>query len=192
MNLLLYDMVDLAIARVRLAQGRGDEVVEMLDDISDRSARIGHAYHLIQAKMLLARARWMSGAASAALSDLDVALGLAAPEGYARIFLDEGEPMADLLADYVATRPSSRERSYALTLLAAFGRTVEAPIALLSARELDVLRLLARGHSNEDIAGKLCVALSTVKWHLANISRKFGVSGRGQIVTHARERHLLA
>src|SRR5262249_13911453 len=122
------------------------------------------------------------------------ALALAAPEGIMRVFLDEGEPIADLLAAYVAGHPSARE--HALKLLAAFGRVVEPPMLplsmSLSPRELGVLRLLAAGRSNEAIAGELVVALSTVKWHVANIYRKLGVSGRVQAVARARELRFLA
>ncbi len=108
--------------------------------------------------------------------------------------------MADLLAGYVASRRPSRERTHALQLLVAFGRAVppsalpvaETLAAALSARELDVLRLLASGRSNEAIASELVVALSTVKWHVAHIYRKLGVSGRVQAVTRARELRLIA
>lgn len=113
-----------------------------------------------------------------------------------RVFLDEGETMAEALAGYVASRSESPRRAHAFALLAAFGRVVELPALslpeTLSPRELAVLRLLAAGHSNEAIASNLVVALSTVKWHVAHIYRKLGVNGRVQAVARARERHLVA
>lgn len=146
--------------------------------------------------MLLARARWMLGEHDAALRDLDASLVLGAMENFMRIYLDEGEPMADLLAAYVAVRPASRERTHAVKLLAAFGRVVELPTAAqpitLSQRELEVLRLLVTGRSNDAIATELVVARSTVKWHVAQIYRKLGVTGRVQAAARARELRLIA
>jgi LuxR family transcriptional regulator, maltose regulon positive regulatory protein len=193
---LFRDMEDLALARVALAQGCAGEAVAPLEDLCAQATRAGRWRNALEARMLLARARWMLGEVDPALRDLEASLALAAPEGFVRVFLDEGEPMADLLASYVASRPSSRERAHALTLLAAFGRAV-APSALaqsitLSPRELDVLRLLVTGRSNEAIASELVVALSTVKWHIAHIYRKLGVTGRVRALARARELRLIA
>ncbi len=129
------------------------------------------------------------------------ALTIGTPEGFVRVFLDEGEVMADLLAHYLADQPvssaSAREREHARRLLARFGRAIDAPtpvrpLDVLSPREADVLRLLAMGRSNEEIAGNLVLALSTVKWHVAHIYRKLGVNGRMQAVARARELRLIA
>ncbi len=193
---VLREAEDLALARVALAQGCADADVALLEDLCAHAERGGRLRNALEARMLLARARWMAGETEAALRDLEASLALAAPEGFVRIFLDEGELMADLLAGYVASRPPSRERAHALKLLAALGRAAE-PSALplsitLSPRELDVLRLLATGHSNEMIASELVVALSTVKWHVAHIYRKLGVTGRVRVVARARELHLIA
>lgn len=193
---LLREMEDLALARVALAQGHAEAILAPLEEMCAPAIRAGRLRNVLEATMLLARAHWMLGERDAALRELDAALALAAPEGFMRIFLDEGEPMADVLAGYVANRPTSRERTHALKLLAAFGRVVELPAPpasdeLLSPRELDVLRLLATGRSNEAIARELVVALSTVKWHVAHIYRKLGVTGRVQAVTRARELHLI-
>jgi LuxR family maltose regulon positive regulatory protein len=193
---LFHDLEDLALARVTLATGSAAEVIAPLEDLCARAARAGRMRNVLEARMLLARARGVSGERQAALHELDAALALAAPEGIMRLFLDEGTPLADLLATYVASRPPSRESAHALKLLAASGRAV-APSELglpeaLSARELDVLRLLAVGRSNEAIAHELVVALSTVKWHVAHIYRKLGVKGRVQAVARARELRLIA
>jgi LuxR family maltose regulon positive regulatory protein len=193
---LFREMEDLALARVVLAQKRPGAVVAPLEDLCARATRAGRLRNVLEARMLLARARWISGEIDAALRDLDTALALAAPEGFIRVFLDEGESLADLLAHYISVRPPSSERAHAHRLLVAFGRAHE-PSALsrsirLSPRELDVLRLLATGRSNEAIATELVVALSTVKWHVAQIYRKLGVTGRVQAVTRSRELHLIA
>src|SRR5206468_708887 len=120
------------------------------------------------------------------------ALTLAEAEGYIRIFVDEGAPMAALLAQ-IAERTSPVAR-YAATLLKAFPRTEcrgmsaeslaparsvlspqsSALVEPLSKRELEVLRLIADGHSNQAIADRLVVAVSTVKRHINNIYGKLG------------------
>ena len=193
---LMREAGTLALARVALAQGHPGEATALLEGICEQAARAQRWRNVLEARMLLARARWMSGERDAALCDLDEALTLAAPEGFVRVFLDEGEPMADVLAGYVASRPPSRERSHALKLLTASGRAIEpakvAATDTLSPLELEVLRLLATGRSNEAIAGDLVVALSTVKWHVARIYRKLGVTGRVRAVTRARELRLIA
>jgi LuxR family maltose regulon positive regulatory protein len=193
---LIRELEDLALARVALAQGYAGDAVAPLEDLCTRATRAGRWRNVLEAKMLLARARWMSGEIEVALRDLEASLALAAPEGFMRVFLDEGESLADLLTSYVASRPPSRERAHALKLLAAFGRFIE-PAALplaetLSPRELEVLHLLATGRSNEAIASDLVVERSTVKWHVAHIYRKLGVTGRMQAVARARELHLIA
>jgi LuxR family maltose regulon positive regulatory protein len=189
------DLEDLALARVALAQSRVAEVVAPLEDLGARAIHAGRGRSVLEAKMLLARARWMSGEADAAMRDLGASLSLAAPEGFMRVFLDEGAALADLLASYVARHPPSRERTHALKVLNAFGRVVEPSVLpvgeMLSPRELDVMRLLATGRSNEAIAQELVVARSTVKWHVAQIYRKLDVTGRVQAVARARELHLL-
>lgn len=194
---LLREAEDLALARVALSLGQPGEPRSTLEELSVSALRAGRLRNVMEARMLLARARWVTGERDAALCELDGALGLAAPEGFMRVFLDEGEPMADLLVGYVASRPHSTERAHALKLLAAFGRSVEpSPLpslsVALSQREHDVLRLLAAGYSNEAIAAQLVVALSTVKWHVAHIYRKLSVTSRVQAVARARELRLIA
>src|SRR5579859_1353273 len=193
---LLREIEDLTIARVALAQGCAGDVIAPLEKTCVPATRAGRLRNVLEARMLLARAHWMLGEREAALGELDTALTLAAPEGIMRVFLDEGETMAEALAGYVASRSESPRRAHAFALLAAFGRVVELPALslseTLSPRELAVLRLLAAGHSNEAIASNLVVALSTVKWHVAHIYRKLGVNGRVQAVARARERHLVA
>jgi len=174
---------------------------ETLLELAQRAGDTGQWRNLMEARMLLAQASWLAGDTETATCMLHGALTIGAPEGFVRVFLDEGEVMADLLAHYLASQPASsasaREREHARRLLAAFGRTVTAPTPMsppdvLSPREADVLRLLATGRSNEEIAGDLVLALSTVKWHVAHIYRKLGVRGRMQAVARARELRLIA
>jgi LuxR family maltose regulon positive regulatory protein len=69
--------------------------------------------------------------------------------------------------------------------------SVHQPPTLLSERELEVLRLIAAGHSNEEIAAQLIISLGTVKAHTSNIYRKLDVRGRAQAIVKARELNLL-
>jgi LuxR family transcriptional regulator, maltose regulon positive regulatory protein len=139
----------------------------------------------------------------------------AEPEGVIRPFLDEGAPMAALLAALPAATRNRHRRTggtspaYLDALLATFtgqkpppdtpapttvGVTGSHPGVLvepLSARELDVLRLLSDGRSNAEIARALFVEQSTVKTHLIHLYRKLGVSSRTQAVNRARTLRLL-
>jgi LuxR family maltose regulon positive regulatory protein len=124
------------------------------------------------------------------LKPLEEALALAEPEGFVRIFLDEGGPMVDLLRQ---ARQSQIATDYVDNLLAG-GLPVDQSglIEPLSERELEVLRLLAEGLTNKAIGEHLYLALNTVKVHTRNIYGKLGVNNRTQAVVRARELGLLA
>jgi LuxR family maltose regulon positive regulatory protein len=123
---------------------------------------------------------------------------LAEPAGCVRLFLDEGEPMAALLARYAATQPA---RPYVQTLLEAFpGRAAQAgvpnptpngqaaaPLEPLRVREAEILRLLAAGHSNPEIAARLSLSVDTVRWYIKQLYRKLDVHNRTQAALRARE-----
>ncbi|MBA3822910.1 MAG: hypothetical protein H0X24_03265 [Ktedonobacterales bacterium] len=191
---LYRDSEDIALARVALTRDRADEVFAPMQDICVRAEHNGRFHAMLEARVLLSRAHWVTGGCDAALHELDRVLAVAAAEGFMRLFLDEGEQIADILASYHANRSPSRERTYVVKVLAAFGRTVpvESLAIPLSPRELEVLRLLATGNSHGAIADALIVARSTVKWHVAQLYRKLGVNGRVQAITRARELHIIA
>jgi LuxR family maltose regulon positive regulatory protein len=195
--MFMSDLEDLSIARISLARHENDAALAILEPLAQRASDTGQWRNLMEARMLLGLAHWLSGEDEAAVCELHAALAFAAPEGFMRVFLDEGDTMADLLERYLASQPSSassREREHARGLLVAFGRAVAPTSTLdtLSPREVDVLRLLATGRSNEAIASDLVLALSTVKWHVAHIYRKLGVRGRMRAVARARELRLIA
>jgi len=145
---------------------------------------------------------------------LQSALTLAEPGGYVRVFVDLDASMAELLQQAVGR---SISRDYAKRLLAAFPTsgfrsqvaraglgatptstpgpvTVEPETVLieqLSERELEVLRLIAEGLTNREIAERLFIAVSTVKTHINNIYRKLDASNRAQAVTRVSELNLL-
>jgi LuxR family maltose regulon positive regulatory protein len=127
---------------------------------------------------------------------LQRALFVAKPEGYVRIFVDEGKPMAQLLQH---TAAKGVELDYVTKLLAALGartqperQPAEPSVAEeLTQREKEVLRLIAAGLSNRESAESLVVTEGTVKKHLNNIFGKLGVKSRTQAVAQAKELDLL-
>jgi ATP/maltotriose-dependent transcriptional regulator MalT len=130
-----------------------------------------------------------------ALTVLARALTLGQSEGYVRVFLDEGAPMAKLLRHAGSHGVSPK---YVAGLLSQFDREIgitpgahQPLIEPLTVRELEVLRLLADGLSNGEIARQLVVALGTVKTHTASLYRKLDVISRTQAVARARELGLL-
>ena len=139
-----------------------------------------------------------SGEVSAALAVLENTLRLAEPEDYVRLFVDEGQPMAEMLYEAAAQAIAP---SYCGRLLAAFAESApdlrkpkaptDALIEPLSQRELEVLRLMADGLSNSDIAQRLTLSLNTVKGHSRNIYAKLSVSSRTQAIASGRALGLL-
>jgi LuxR family maltose regulon positive regulatory protein len=139
-----------------------------------------------------------------ALDALDQALVRGQAEGYARVFLDLGEAMCRLLADFAQQCPAPPwMMAYVGQLLDAFG-TPDALLAMprlrsqarpilepLTGREREVLSLIVAGLTNREIAERLVIALSTVKTHVNNLYGKLGVSRRTQAVARARELDLL-
>jgi LuxR family maltose regulon positive regulatory protein len=141
---------------------------------------------------------------TAALQNLGRAIELAAPEGYVRVFVDVGAPLAQLLKlGLRSTFVSPSVRRYAEMLLGVMeseGATLnldpgllpsatDSPILgeSLTAREMEVLRLLAAGSSNQAIARELVVELGTVKRHVSNIMDKLQVQSRLEAVVRARD-----
>jgi LuxR family transcriptional regulator, maltose regulon positive regulatory protein len=127
------------------------------------------------------------------------ALTLAAAEGFVRLFVDEGPPMAQLLSEAAA---AGMMPGYIGKLLSAFEtehrrespsqRPTDYPLhELLSQRELEILQLVAQGLSNREIGERLFLALSTVKGHNRNIFDKLHAQSRTEAIARAREIGLL-
>jgi LuxR family maltose regulon positive regulatory protein len=125
---------------------------------------------------------------------LERALGLAAPQGYVRIFVDEGTPMATLLRE---AAKQGITPDYVGRLLTAFGHVegqeldTQPLIEPLSKRELEVLRLLETDLTGPEIARELVVSLNTLRTHTKNIYGKLGVNSRRAAVRRAEELELL-
>ncbi|HZU86536.1 MAG TPA: LuxR C-terminal-related transcriptional regulator, partial [Anaerolineaceae bacterium] len=126
-----------------------------------------------------------------ALAVLERALVLAQPEGYVRVFLDEGEPVTRLLCQVQSRQVGT---SYATELVAKIGRissmtqpSMQLLTEPLTARELEVLKLIEAGQSNQEIAGQLVISIPTVKRHISNIYGKLGVESRTQAIAIGKE-----
>lgn len=212
----LREYEHLTLARVLLAQGRLAEAEALLGRLIPAAEAAGRAGRVLEAWVVLALVQQAQGQAAVALATLDRALALAEPEHYVRLFLDEGEPMLALLIG--AREHGPVERQAYIARLLSFARasapastlaSTEAPpgdtfslagsaapttpalIEPLSEREQTVLRLLAAGLSNQDIAQELVVAQSTVHWHVKNIYSKLNVHNRTQATLMARELGLI-
>jgi len=189
----------LTLARVFIASGRPDDALRLLDSLRRSAEAEERVNAIIEIEVLAALAHQAQDESEAALKALSHAVALAEPEGYVRVFVDEGTSMRNLLARLRARLPPDDVRNrYAGTLLAAFESTTSrasthgAGLAEpLSEREREVLRLLAEGHSNQEIARALVVAVSTVKTHVHHIYAKLQAADRLQAVTRARALGLL-
>jgi LuxR family maltose regulon positive regulatory protein len=181
----------LTLVRVRLAQGQPADALDVLEPLWQAAEKGARTRRLIETLALRALALHAQDDEAGALAALGRALSLAEPEGYVRVFLDEGPPMARLLHQ-AAARGVAPE--YAGRLLAAFPDSAAAPapraavglVEPLSDRELEVLRLVAAGASNPEIARELVIAVNTVKKHINSLFGKLAVTSRTQAVARAR------
>jgi LuxR family maltose regulon positive regulatory protein len=197
------EQVAFAALRVMLARGKFDEAIADLTRSLATAEDGGHHGAAIELHILRGLALARQGDAQKARADLERALALAEPEGYVRIFLDEGQPMQILLAQWLAREGDGGLRDYATHLLAQFDAerlkvaAKEAPTATsdlvepLSERELEVLHLIALGLTNKEIAEQLFIAPGTVKAHTSTIYRKLDVSNRTEAAARARELGIL-
>jgi LuxR family maltose regulon positive regulatory protein len=198
----------LSFARVLNALGRDAEAMSLLERLLDSAQteeRGGSTIGILVLQCLVIQAQ---GDTARALEHLERALTIAEPEGYIRTFVDEGEPMRLLLLDYQSIHKkklsdsgiseSDRLLAYTDKLRAAFSQPtpIEKPKLetipeTLSERELDILRFIAAGNSNLEIAEQLVLAQSTVKWYINNLYSKLGAKSRTHALVLAREHKLI-
>jgi LuxR family maltose regulon positive regulatory protein len=201
----LHERQYMALARILIARGEAGSTIGILSRLLQSAEAGERAKHVVEILSLQALAFQASGASAQALLALEQALALAQPQGYIRTLVDAGAPMIALLGAAQAQRISP---GYVDMLLAAFSRTEDrglrteaqlsvlspqssALAAVLTARELEVLGLLAAGTSTNAIARQLTLSPGTVKKHVSNILGKFHVHNRIQAVARARELRLL-
>jgi LuxR family maltose regulon positive regulatory protein len=199
----------LVLARVLLARREPAGTLRLLQRLGALAASQGRTESLIEIGALRSLATHAAGDHQGALTALTEALALARPEGYVRVFADEGPPMAALLRGLIRARQRGRAaaaskaaRDHLNQVLRAFqpppGRPEpqSAPAAggliePLTRRELEVLGLVAAGRPNQGIADELVVTLDTVKKHLSHVFEKLGAVNRSDAVARARELRLI-
>jgi LuxR family maltose regulon positive regulatory protein len=196
----------LVLARALLATGDARRAVGLIERLDELAASHGRTQSLIEIRAIHSLALHAKGDPAGALRVLDDALALARPEGYIRVFVDEGPPMAALLQRLVRLRRpsgaiSDAARDHAMRVVRAFrapvGSRVEADtgatglIEPLTRREAEVVALIAAGRTNREIADELFVTLDTVKRHVSHIFAKLGAGNRTEAVARAREFHLV-
>jgi LuxR family maltose regulon positive regulatory protein len=218
-----YDLHQLNLARLLLARARRaatpagahaclSQVSSLLARLLVAAEKAGWVHESIKSLVLQALVSAESSDKDMALRAVGRALALAEPGGFIRLFVDEGEPMRSLIADYCcAAEKQSRDRvhpqsGYLDILLAAFVQPAAKPqsattsgvstresaiVEPLSQRELEILRLIAQGLSNQEIGARLFLALNTVKGHNRVIFDKLQVERRTEAIARARELGLL-
>ena len=203
------DIEYLTLARLLITQHRPDEAQPLLARLlllAESERRMGNALEILVLQVV---AQYACGDEAGAMERLSQALSLAEPEGYIRLFVDEGVPMAHLLVQMRSRAPGDQPCSmhYREQLLAELGKApdkdvpnsaIAAPGSRmyplsepLSERELEVLRLIVAGCSNREIADRLVIAVSTVKWYINTIYGKLQVESRTKAIARARELNIV-
>ena len=193
----------LVLARLLLAQDQPHQALRLLGRLSVLADRQGRVGSTIEIAVLRALALAAAGDRAAAAQDLAGTLALAARPGYLRVFADEGPPMAALLTQVAAAhrqgQPAARQvpLGYLAAVLRASAPATRVPevpglAEPLTAREIQVLRLLAAGVPNRRIADDLVVTLDTVKKHVTHVLGKLGAANRTEAVTRARQLGLIS
>jgi LuxR family maltose regulon positive regulatory protein len=186
---------EITLARVQVAEGKLESALMNLDQLAIAAENGGRIGHLIEIRNLQALAFQARGDSGMALIILQKSLALAEPEGYIRMFVDEGEPMQEMLRNYVRSSPSVH-LAYAQRLLVVFTGIDQSAssrdqtsilVELLTAREKEILQLMAEGLSNNQIAEKLILAEGTIKFYVHSVLEKLGVHNRTQAVMEAKK-----
>jgi LuxR family maltose regulon positive regulatory protein len=217
----LREFEHITLARILLAQSKSDrhdsslhEAIGLLERLLKAAQEGGRTGNVIEILVVQALAHQLQGNVPAALLSLERVLTLAEPEGYIRMFLDEGEPMRSLIED-LRMKIESQSRgqdehliAYADKLLDAFARSSAVPqssilpienqkskiehlVEPLTERELEVLRLFKTELSGPEIARELVIGLSTVRTHTKSIYNKLNVNSRRAAVKRAEELDLI-
>jgi LuxR family maltose regulon positive regulatory protein len=207
------EIAQLVRARLWTAAGEASRAVGVLGELVALARRRGRTRKAIELLVARALAFEQCGSRGAALRTLDAAVRLAAPEGFCRVFLDEGPALRELIEEMIRTRPKvpgEEEKTIVahLTRLArgsaaepeALSQAQEVPVVPdstaspmepLTRREVEVLKLLRTGLSNRDLARTLFVSETTVKWHLRNLYGKLGVRSRTGALARAGQLGLI-
>jgi LuxR family maltose regulon positive regulatory protein len=198
----------LVLARVLLAQQRPAEALALLERLYAAAVAQDRRGSVIEAGALRALALAACDRGPDALNALAEVFTLACPQGYVRVFADEGPPMAALLAQLIKAQRAGGplvplgclarlQRAFDVGHPAPGPRSGPAPVGVpglveqLTSREVEVLQMLAAGRSNQAIATQFVVTLDTVKKHVSHVLSKLGAANRTEAVARARELGLI-
>ena len=210
----------LAWVRMQLFDQAAERTLPLLTQDIASAKRSGRIRRQLELQILRANALWLTGKEMEALREMDAALSLAAPQGFIRVFVDEGpltrtiiERLATLRAPFDAAKADTIPQPFFRVLLEALSNQApEATIACsdgnrstteamvvsceggsidLTRRELQLLKLIDSGCSNSELAATLFISEQTVKWHLHNLFIKLGAKNRTSAIARARKLALL-
>ncbi|GHO95624.1 LuxR family transcriptional regulator [Reticulibacter mediterranei] len=181
--------------RLSLAQEKAQEALPLLERLLSDAMVQEHRYYALEIQLLMVLAYAACKQSQPAQRLLRKILIVAKAEGFLRLFVNEGEPLVRLLRSLLSSIEDNSLRSYLQTVLRAFALSPGSPASSaddgllfepLSSQERRVLRLLAAGCSNQEIADELIVSVNTVKDHVKHLYRKLGVNNRLQASSIAR------
>jgi len=203
-----HELIYISLARVMIAHNKPHEAIDLLSRLEENTQSEGRNGRLLEIFILTTLGMQRMGNKEQADTALSKSLALAEAEGYVRIFLDEGQPMKLLIAQWLPSANSGPLRDYASHILSqfesepytgivttpangSFASSGQVLIEPLSPRELEVLNLIALGKTNLEIAQQLFVARGTIKAHAASIYRKLDVTNRTEAVARSRQLGIL-
>jgi LuxR family maltose regulon positive regulatory protein len=197
---LVQEIQELTHAWILLQRDNYSQAIPVLEDLYNRAEQIQLDDYAIQYAVLLSIAYHKNKNQMKARQYIAIALGKAKPENQIRVFLEQGAEIIDLLYDaiqqnieaefagkIIALFPQMEIESEKNKLIEVNGEIIEA----LTAREVEIIRLIAQGLSNQEIAYSLHLSLSTIKVHIYNIYRKLNVHNRTQAVAKAKPLNII-
>jgi LuxR family maltose regulon positive regulatory protein len=198
----LREVEYLALAHILIAQKRLEDADGLLERLIENAKAGDRVYIMIEMRLWRALVFQAKADTAAALAELKLALSLAEPGDLVMIFVTKGKPVAELLEEITEVKKRDHDDaeagfslSYAKKLLSVFRAStppkIEGLMDSISARELEVLYLIAAGLTNREIAEKLFISLNTVKTHTKNINSKLNVNSRTRAIARAKELKLL-
>lgn len=196
-----------ALAQIALIHNQPEKALTILAEVFQRGEEVGRIGAMIDVRLLQTQAYQQQHASEKALHTLAHALTLAEPGGTIRPFLDANPSLKDLLlilaskAKVSKASLNSASATFLHTVLAAFEHPLTVspktlahplqaetkPSALLNTREIAIMRHIAAGLSTKEIAQRIMIAESTVKWHIKNMYSKLRVHNRAQVALRAHE-----
>jgi LuxR family maltose regulon positive regulatory protein len=194
-RLIMVVRILLIKTKINMNHDRYKVCSQILEWVEESSRKSGRLNSLVEVLLLEAVDKFSQGKNIKA-TVMEECLEIAESGGYMRVFLDTGEMAHSLISTYLIKNETTH-RSYALKILKAFGGFIQKSdpvndlIETITSREMDVLHLLAEGHSNIQMAEKLFVSEGTIKFHVHQLLTKLQVKSRTQAIIKAKELEII-